>query len=454
MENTYFHQLRTALWGALCFSGSVILATDTARPVAPSEIPKQLTLSDARRLAFANNWDLLAAKSDIDMATAQKIIAREFPNPALSLSSMKLNVDGHPSSTRAGNGFWERSYDNVLAVNQLFEIGGKRSSRRASAAAGYAGARGRLLDVKRLLDLAATRAYIAAVQAESDAQILRQSSQSLRQEAQIAQTRLQAGDIAKTDRNQIEIAAERFELDARSAETTATTLRVALETLLGSTHPTGDWVAVDTLETLTNAAVPADETTVPESRPDLAAAEAGLKRAQADLQLQRALRIPDPTVQLMYEHEPPDQPNTVGLGFSFPLPLWNRNKGGIRSAKASFAQADNAVRKIKAQIASEIESARLGYQNALNRWQRYRDEIRPRSEEVRKTVSFAYEKGGAALLDLLTAERNDNEIRLATAQSAADTALAAAALKAALNVAEEGSEGESATSGKAGDFKR
>src|SRR5256885_1631411 len=454
MENTYFHLPQTALWGALCFSGAVVLATDTARPVAPSEIPKQLTLFDARRLAFANNWDLLAARSDIDMATAQKIMAREFPNPTLSLSSMKINVDGHPNGTPSGNGVWERSYDTLIAVNQLFEIGGKRSSRRASAMAGYAGARGRLLDARRQLGLAVTRAYIAALQAESDAQILQQSSQSLRQEAQIAQTRLGAGDISRSDRNQIEIAAERLELDARSAETTATTLRVALETLLGSTHPKGDWVAVDTLESLTNAAVPANETTLPESRPDLAAAEAGLKRAQADLQLQRALRIPDPTVQLMYEHEPPDQPNTVRLGFSFPLPLWNRNKGGIRSAKASFAQADNAVRKIKAQIASEIESARLGYQDALNRWQRYRDEIRPRSEEVRKTVSFAYEKGGAALLDLLTAERNDNEIRLATAQSAADTALAAAALKAALNVLEEGSEGESATSGKAGDFKR
>src|SRR5437879_8597436 len=194
-------------------------------------------------------------------------------------SANNMNCDTLPSSTRAGNGFWERSYDNVLAVNQLFEVGGKRSSRRASAAASYAGARGRLLDVKRLLDLAATRAYIAAVQAESDAQILRQSSQSLRQEAQIAQTRLQAGDIAKTDRNQIEIAAERFELDARSAETTATTLRVALETLLGSTHPTGDWVAVDTLETLTNVAVQADETAPPEPRPDLAAAAAVLNRA-------------------------------------------------------------------------------------------------------------------------------------------------------------------------------
>ena len=116
MENTYFHLPQTALWGALCFSGAVVLATDTARPVAPSEIPKQLTLFDARRLAFANNWDLLAAKSDIDMATAQKIIAREFPNPTLSLSSMKINVDSHSSSTPVGNGVWERSYDTLLTA--------------------------------------------------------------------------------------------------------------------------------------------------------------------------------------------------------------------------------------------------------------------------------------------------------------------------------------------------
>jgi cobalt-zinc-cadmium efflux system outer membrane protein len=293
-----------------------------------------------------------------------------------------------------------------------------------------------------------TKAYIAAVLAESDAQILQQSSESLKQEARIAQTRLQAGDISKTDKNQIEIAAERFELDAHSAETTATTLRIALETLLGSTHPTGDWVAVDTLERLNNAAVPAEQTIPSEPRPDLVAAEAGLKKAEADLRMQRALRIPDPTVQLMYEHQPPDQPNTIGLGFSFPLPLWNRNKGAIRSAEASRAQSGVAIGKVKAQIASEIESTRLSYRNAAHRWRRYRDEIQSKSEEVRKTVSFAYEKGGAALLDLLTAERNDNEVRLATAQAAADTALAAAALKAALNVLEEGSEGKSATPAK------
>ena len=53
---------------------------------------------------------------------------------------------------------------------------------------------------------------------------------------------------------------------------------------------------------------------------------------------------------------------------------------------------------------------------------------------MRQTVSFAYQRGGASLLDLLSAQRTDNEVRLATAQAAAETAKAAADLKAALNV--------------------
>ena len=38
------------------------------------------------------------------------------------------------------------------------------------------------------------------------------------------------------------------------------------------------------------------------------------------------------------------------------------------------------------------------------------------------------------MLDLLVAERNDNEVRLAATQAAADTILAAAALEAAAKV--------------------
>ncbi len=40
-----------------------------------------LTLAGVKQLAFAQNWNLLAAESSVDAAEALLIMAREFPNP-------------------------------------------------------------------------------------------------------------------------------------------------------------------------------------------------------------------------------------------------------------------------------------------------------------------------------------------------------------------------------------
>ncbi len=100
-------------------------------------------------MAFEKNWDLLAAAAGVEAATAQKIVAHEFPNPTLSLSSTYINVDNHPNSTAEGNGLWDRSYDTIFAINQLFEIGGKRRNRKDSAQAGFEGAKAQFFDARR-----------------------------------------------------------------------------------------------------------------------------------------------------------------------------------------------------------------------------------------------------------------------------------------------------------------
>ena len=396
---------------------------------------RSLTLADARQLAFQRNWDLLAAKSDLDIAVAQRIVAREFPNPAASFTVEKISADRHASGTASGNGFWDRSYDTIAAVDQLIEIGGKRRARQDSAAAGLKGAEARLADARRLLDQGVTEAYVGVLLAERSRGVLADSAAALRQEARIAEVRQRAGEISRADQNQIEIAAERLELDAAGAEAEARKARVALEVLLGEKEPRGEIDPADGLDALGN--VSAEATNAPPatfSRPDLVAAEAARVKAEADLRVQKAARIPDPTLLAQYEHEPPDQPNTVGFGVSFPLPLWNRNGGNIAAARATLEQTTNKAEKVRAQVKADIAVARMSYTAALTRWQRYRDELTPKSRQIRESVALAYERGGAALLDLLAAQRNDNEVRLATAQAAADAANAAATLRAALNL--------------------
>ncbi len=411
-----------------------VLGEAVSNAVPSPSAQNALSLGQAQRMALERNWDLLAAAKGIDAALAQKLVSHEFPNPTFSYSTAKISIDDHPSSTPAGNGLWQRSYDTILAVNQLFEVGGKRRNRQTAAQAGVEGARAQFFDARRTLDLAVTRAYVAAAQAEESVRVLGQSAATLRQEARIAEFRFRAGEISSSDKDQIDITAEKLELEAKTAESAAAQARVALETLLGTPNPRGAIVLNDRLETL--AAGPAVEPSPVAAvcRPDVVAAEAALRKTESELRLQKANRIPDPTVLFMYEHEPPDQPDTVGLGLSFPLPLWNRNTGNLRAAEAARDQARLALQKAEAQAAADIATASLAYEDARKRWRSYRDAIQPKSENIRKTIAFAYEKGGVSLLDLLVAERNDNEVRLAATQAAADTILAAAALEAAAKV--------------------
>jgi cobalt-zinc-cadmium efflux system outer membrane protein len=383
---------------------------------------------------------LLAAQSDVDLAAALNIVAREFPNPEFSFDTSKISSDGHGNSTFQGNSLWDRSYDTIFAVNQLFEIGGKRSSRKQSAAAGLLAAEARLRDARRVLDLGVTQAYIDALLAQANADVLRDSAASLRQEAAIAERRFQAGDISRTDQSQIEIAADRLELDARTAQNVAGTARIAVEVFLGIDKPRGDWQPSDSLADLVKPPAALPQGDVAPTRPDLIALDAGVNHAEADLRLQKAQRVPDPTVSFGYEHEPPGElTDSIGFGLRFPLPLWNRNRGGIQAAQVVREQATLRLRKREAEIAAEIEVARRNYASAAERLRQQHDEILPRSTDVRKTISLAYEKGGASLLDLLSAQRTDNEVRLAAAQAAAETARALAVLKAALNFSETNS---------------
>src|SRR6266581_5273398 len=282
-----------------CVCLGCILASAGSRGMRASGDPtnsaslagRTLTVADARRLAFQRNRDLLAAKSDVDIAVAQRIVAREFPNPAASFSVEKISADRHSSGTASGNGFWDRSYDTVAAVNQFIEIGGKRRARKDSAVAGLKGAEARLADTRRLLDQGVTEAYVGVLLAESNRGVLADSAAALRQEARIAELRQRAGDISRADQNQIEIAAERLELDAAGAEAEASKARVALEVLLGEKEPRGEMLLADALDSLGN--VSAEATNAPPatfSRPDLVAAEAARVMAEADLRLQKAAR--------------------------------------------------------------------------------------------------------------------------------------------------------------------
>lgn len=391
-----------------------------------------LSLHDALDRALVRNADLRGSAAAAEIAAAQLRTVREFPNPTLGISTSSINTDGRGNGSSLHNEFLQRSYDSIISLSQLFETAGKRRLKQDSAEAGRRAADAAYDDARRLLIQGVTNAYLAALVAREDARILDDSAGAIRREAEVAAARLRTGDISASDRAQIELAAARFALDAESARQAARVAIVALEVLIGATAPEGNLQLADSLASL-RPSLPIDPDAGHAVRPDVAVAQAGVAKADADYRVQLRERVPDVTVTAQFEHHPPDQPNTAGLGFSLPLPVWNRNRGSILAARAARTQAEAQLDKVRAQAAADVAVARSALQEAERRDAAYREQLVPKSSEVLRSVTFAYEHGGASLLDLLSAGRNDNDVRQGATHAAADALAARLALAAALN---------------------
>src|SRR5207245_8683443 len=80
----------------------------------------------------------------------------------------------------------------------------------------------------------------------------------------------------------------------------------------------------------------------------------------ANLKLARAFRVPDVTIGADTTMEGPQGPNTphqYGFGLSVPLPLFNRNQGGILQAEADLKTAQTDLNKTRLLVEIDVENA-------------------------------------------------------------------------------------------------
>jgi len=218
--------------------------------------PTPLTLAEARKLALERNADFRVAQAQVGAALAQLKVAREYPNPTLGLSMAYISTNGAPEGTALGNALFDRAYDSIASLSQLFVVG-KRGLMREAATAGVHSAEFQRDDARRLLLQGVTQAYAAALAAREEAEVLADSAGKLRREADIAGHRFHAGDLSASDKAQLEIAADQDELNAEAERAVAKTAVVTLEILLGEPAPAGATPLADTLGQWTGS-IPAD----------------------------------------------------------------------------------------------------------------------------------------------------------------------------------------------------
>ena len=96
-----------------------------------------------------------------------------------------------------------------------------------------------------------------------------------------------------------------------------------------------------------------------------------------------------------------------------PLRIFDKNQGEKLRTKLDIDRADKSRMAAEAQVLSDVDSAHATVAGAIELLKPYKQEYIPQSVQVRDIVTFAYQRGGASLIDFLDAQKQYRDIQLA-----------------------------------------
>jgi cobalt-zinc-cadmium efflux system outer membrane protein len=402
--------------------------------------PIKITLDDAIRLAIAHNHALLAAQTTILQSQALEEQANLRPNPSFFTDWEYLPLGSPPSQNSRlyppGEPLSQYLHDNTeadLGLSYLIERGKKRQHRLAAAQDVTAQTRSLVADNERTLTFAAASQFFTVQLAESTLDLATKDIDSFQKTVDISEVTYNAGGMSEDDFLKIQLQLLQYQTDYEQAILAKDQGLDDLRNILGYESVPADYdvagpfeyqpVKVD-LEDLQMKAI--------DNRPDLRAAQQGIKAATSQWELQKAEGKQDVTVSGNYSHV--NGLNAASFAMNVPIPIFNRNQGNIAQAHYAITQAQELEKGTADQVMTDVHDAYVGLKENDRIIALYESRYLAVADKDREISQFAYQHGAASLLDFLDAERTYRATQLAYRQALASYLTALEQLREAVGV--------------------
>ena len=382
---------------------------------AAASNPSGLTWEDVKRKFEAQNPTLKADDLGVQEMKAQETTAYLRPNPTFSLGADGIQIAPY-------HGAWQPLKGTDLSPNlsYLHEREGKRELRLESAKQGTQIAASEHADLERNLLFNLRSQFVATMQAKAVLALTKEELDYYDHLIDISRTRYQGGDIAQIDFDRIELQRVQYESDLETAVVNLRQAKIVLLQLLDDKTPVeqfdvkGDFDYSDRLETVEQF-----QQIALANRPDLKAAYESVNQAFTNHRLAVANGSTDPTFDVWYTYNgsfnsPGNQ--FLGLSVSIPLRIFDKNQGEKARTEIDITKNQRQEDAANAQVFSDVDSAYVQVQSTLNLLRPYKAHYLDQATRVRDTVTYAYQRGGASLLDLLNAQNDFRSVELAYLQ--------------------------------------
>lgn len=345
------------------------------------------------QLALTDSRAALAARDLVTAARYAVESARAFPNPELEYlggESRLRGLAGTPGSVRS------------IALTQPLDLPWQRQPRIAAAEAG----------------LAASVAGGRAFAADLLARLRLRYFELLRRDAELKNAR---EDVALIESLRGKIAlrveqgeAPRFELIKADAETLnaqkaaqAASFRLEqarsqLRQVVGAGLPAAFTVS-GTLRDVPE--LPARDSVLQRlaTSPELVRGRAEVVRAERQLALERARRLPELALKAGFDEDPEIRSNKLGLVVT--IPLWDRRPGPVGEAAALLAKSRNELAAQEFSLEQQLAIAFQQYDIALTQVTALESGILRQADSARKVAEAAYRFGERGFIEVIDAQR-------------------------------------------------
>jgi outer membrane protein, heavy metal efflux system len=346
---------------------------------------------------------LAAADKEIDIAAGKRIQAGAKPNPELS---MELD-----NALGSGDFRGLRSAETTLEISQLFEFRGKRAA-RVAAGTGEVDAAFWELEALRLEILSETgAAFFNVLAGQRRLQILDAQIAALNRVTPLLQRRVEAGASSPGEIARAQLASDLVRADRERAKTALAVARRELAALMGADSPDFGSAVGD----LARVGKPPPFQTVLraiDSLPQLARWTAVRAQRDAELILARLKPYPDIKAGVAWRHFNDTNDDAVRLGISVPLPVFDRNVGGIAEAEASRAKVDTDRATARVALILTLGRAYETLAGAEREIDILRTAAIPNARKAVEAIESGYSQGRFTLLDVLDVQNSSTQAAL------------------------------------------
>jgi outer membrane protein, heavy metal efflux system len=374
---------------------------------------QSFTWQQIREKFETGNPTLQAGRIGIDESKANEVTAYLRPNPSLDLSMDGVQLVPHSGIYRPFSGF-----STTPGISYLHEREHKRELRLESARKGTAITESQQSDLERTLLFNLRSAFVQTLQAKAVLQNAVDNLEYWDRELRITKDRFVAGDIAKVDQQRLILQRAQFESDYQAALVNLRTAKIQLLTLLNDRTPIEKFDVTGPFEF--KETIPGQDelrTLALDNRPDLKAAVQSIEKAVTDHKLAVANGSTDPTFSVWFTNNSsnnnPFGQQTAGASVNIPLRINDRNQGEKARTELDIRKTQREKDAAEAQVFGDVDSAYASVLSTITLLKSYKANYLEVASSVRDTVQFAYNRGGATLLDYLDAEKSYRDVRLA-----------------------------------------